>query len=91
MSRRAFLAAAVCAALLLGAAAPAAPPDYPVRFMKVDALKALLDSRARVDVIDVRGPAQYAELHIAGARSMPLGTVDARAREVPKTGRVVLY
>ena len=91
MRRRALLTAAVASAVLLGAAAPAAPPDYPVTFIKVDALKTLVDRAARVDIIDVRGPAQYAEMHINGARSIPLNTIDARAAEISRTGRVVLY
>lgn len=91
MSRRALLTGAVASALLLGAAAPAAPPDFPVRFIKVDALKALLDKGARVDVIDVRASAQYAEIHINGARSIPLRAVEERAGEISKTGRVVFY
>jgi hypothetical protein len=91
MSRRALLTAGVAATLLLGAAVPAAPPDYPVRYITVDALKALVDRGARVDIVDVRARAQYAELHINGARSMPLRTVEERAGEISKTGRVVLY
>jgi rhodanese-like protein len=89
--RRALLTVSVAGALLLGAAGPAAPPDYPVTFIKVDTLKALKDKGTTVDVIDVRAPAQFAEMHIDGARSIPLGTVTARAGEISKTGRVVLY
>ena len=91
MRRRLLLTAAVAGALLLGAAQPAAPPDYPVKLIKVDDLRALLDKREKVDVIDVRAPAQYTEMHIDGARSIPLRTVDARAEEISKTGRVVFY
>jgi hypothetical protein len=89
--RRTLLAGAVASALLLGAAGPAAPPDHPVRFIKVDALKTLLDQKVRVDVIDVRAAAQFAELHIDGARSIPLRSVEERAAEISKTGRVVFY
>jgi rhodanese-related sulfurtransferase len=57
----------------------------------VDALKALLDRRVRADIIDVRHWPQYVEMHIKGARSMPLSSVSARAQELPKTGLVVFY
>jgi rhodanese-related sulfurtransferase len=76
--------------LLLGAA-PAAPPDAPVNFVSVDELKALLDGGARADIIDVRTWDVYQEMHITGARSMPIRAVEARAREISKTGLVVLY
>jgi 3-mercaptopyruvate sulfurtransferase SseA len=79
-------------ALLLGAAQPAAPPEYPVKFIKVDDLKAQLDQGEKVGIYDVRTPDAYAELHIKGARNLPLRQVEARApKEVPKNGRVVLY
>jgi rhodanese-related sulfurtransferase len=80
------------ALVLLGAAEPAAPPDYPVAFIKVDELKADLDRGAKIDIIDVRGWDQYTDLHIKNARSMPLRTVPARApKEITRTGRVVFY
>jgi rhodanese-related sulfurtransferase len=81
----------VAAAVLLGAAAPAAPPDYPVNFIKVDELKAELDRGVRADIIDVRHWNAYVEMHIKGARSMPLRAVESRAREIPRTGLVVFY
>jgi len=78
-------------ALLLAGAAPAAPPEYPVSYIKVDELKALLDRGVTADVIDVRKWDQYVELHIEGARSMPLRAVPARAHEISRTGLVVFY
>ena len=76
--------------LLLGAA-PAAPPDVPVNFISVDELKAMVDKGARVDIIDVRTWDAYQEMHIKNARSMPLRSLEARAREISKTGNVVFY
>jgi rhodanese-related sulfurtransferase len=83
--------AIVAAAIVMVGAAPAAPPDSPVSFITVDALKALLDRRVRADIIDVRHWPQYVEMHIKGARSMPLSSVSERAQELPKTGLVVFY
>ena len=76
--------------LLLGAA-PAAPPDVPVNFISVDELKAMVDKGVRVDIIDVRTWDAYQEMHIKNARSLPLRSLEARAREISKTGNVVFY
>ena len=81
----------VAAAILLIGAAPAAPPDYPVSFIKVDELKAALDRGTKADLIDVRHWDAYVEMHIKGARSMPLRSVEPRAYEISKTGLVVFY
>jgi 3-mercaptopyruvate sulfurtransferase SseA len=77
--------------LLFATAAPAAPPEYPVNFIKVDELKGLLDRGTKADIIDVRHWEQFVESHIKGARSMPLRVVNDRASEIPKTGLVVFY
>jgi rhodanese-related sulfurtransferase len=76
---------------LLASAAPAAEPDYPVSFISVDELKAALDRGVKADVIDVRHQEAYVDMHITGARSMPLPSVPARAREIRKSGLVVFY
>ena len=88
--RRALVPVISAGILLLGAA-EAAPPDYPVSFIKVDELKAKLDAGARVDVIDVRHWPEYEALHIKGARSMPVRSITERSAEISKTGLVVFY
>lgn len=85
------VACAAAAAFLLIGAAPAAPPDYPVAFISVADLKAHLDGGGRADIIDVRKWDQYVQVHIKGARSMPLRIVADRAYEITKTGLVVFY
>ena len=85
------VAIAVTAGVLLLGAAPAAPPDRPVKFLHVDELKALVDAGTRVDIIDVRHWDAYVMSHIKGARSMPVRVVADRAGEISKTGRVVFY
>ena len=77
--------------LLVASAAPAAPPDYPANFIKVDELKRVLDRGTKADIIDVRHWEQFVEGHIKGARSMPLRVVNERAAEISKTGLVVFY
>jgi 3-mercaptopyruvate sulfurtransferase SseA len=88
--RRALVPVIVSGILLLGAA-QAAPPDYPVSFIKVDELKAKLDGGAKADVIDVRHWPEYESMHIKGARSMPLRSLTERSGEISKTGLVVFY
>ena len=89
--RRAMVPALATAIVLLGAA-PAAPPDAPVNFIKVDELKAALDRGEKADIIDVRHWDSYVEMHIKGARSMPLRVIEERAsKEISKTGIVVFY
>ena len=81
----------VAGSVLLLGAAPAAPPDLPVNFISVDELKAMVDRGARVDIIDVRAWDAYQEMHIKGARSIPVRAVETRAGEISKTGNVVFY
>ena len=50
--RRALIGMVV--GVLLAGAAPAAPPEAPVSFIKVDELKELLDRGTKADIIDVR-------------------------------------
>ncbi|MBI1736764.1 MAG: rhodanese-like domain-containing protein [Candidatus Rokubacteria bacterium] len=86
-----LVASTAAAAFLLVGAAPAAPPDYPVAFIAAADLKAHLDGGGRADIIDVRKWDQYVQVHIKGARSMPLRVVADRAHEITKTGLVVFY
>jgi hypothetical protein len=88
---RLALGSVVAAAIVLIGAAPAAPPDHPVNFITVDELKAALDGGQKWDIIDVRNWDAYVEMHIKGARSMPLRSVERRASEISKTGFVVFY
>jgi rhodanese-related sulfurtransferase len=88
---RGLLGVVITASILLLGAAPAAPPDAPVNFIKVDELKTLVDQGHRIDLIDVRHWQSYVEMHIKGARSMPLRVIEARASEISKTGLVVFY
>ena len=88
---RRTLVPVITAGILLLGAAQAAPPDYPVTFIKVDELKAKLDGGARADVIDVRHWPEYEAMHIKGARSMPLRSISERSAEISKAGLVVFY
>jgi rhodanese-like protein len=91
VSLRKAVIPAVAVAALLVSAAPAAQPDYPVSFISVDELKAALDGGGKADIIDVRHWDAYVDMHITGARSMPLRAVPERAPEIRKSGLVVFY
>lgn len=44
-----------------------------------------------VVVLDVRSPAEYAAGHIPTARSIPIGELEGRLRELPKRRQIVAY
>ncbi len=54
----------------------------------IDQLKQAMSEGAVV--LDVREPDEYAEGHVAGARSLPLSELSARALEVPEDQVVYL-
>lgn len=83
--------ALVIGAALWVSAAPADDPEVPLGFISVDELKAHMDRRQPVDLIDVRTWDQYVKRRIKGARSMPLRAVPGRMNEIKKTGLVVFY
>ena len=87
--RVSLIAVAVSGMLLLGASS-AAPPDFPVTYISVEELKALVDRKQPAVVIDVRTRPEFDALHIAGARSIPLRNVRERAGQIPRNGLVVL-
>jgi rhodanese-related sulfurtransferase len=88
--RRAVIPLVIVASLAVSAA-PAAQPDYPVRFISADELKSALDRGVKADIIDVRHWEAYVDMHIKGARSIPLRAVPERASQIGRTGLVVFY
>ena len=88
---RTMLAILVAAGVLLLGAAPASPPEPPANFISVVELKKLIDGGTRADLIDVRHWDSYVEMHIKGARSIPVRSIEPRSSEISKTGLVVFY
>jgi len=87
-----FFTALAVAALLLGAApAPADDPEVPEKYISVDQAKALVDKREPVLFVDVREKPQYDDLHIRGARNVPLDSFRSHLREIPHKGLVIVY
>jgi rhodanese-related sulfurtransferase len=72
-------------------AAPADDPDVPEKYASVDEVKAMLDQKRPISFIDVRPKDQYDELHIRGAKSIPVREMPGRLAEVPRRDLVVLY
>jgi hypothetical protein len=83
--------ALIAGAVLWLGAAPAGDPEVPLAFISVDELKAHMDKKLPVDLIDVRTWGEYVKRHIKGARSMPLRALPSRAHEIKKTDLVVFY
>ena len=52
--------------------------------VSLDEIKALLESGEKLNIIDVREPAEYAFGHLPGAISIPAGELDARLQELDK-------
>ncbi len=67
-------------------AAPVASP-----LIAPAALKAMLASRIKFVLVDVRRPEEFSAGHIDGAILMPLETIDAAYRNLPKDTRLVVY
>ncbi len=85
--------AGVCfvAMLLVAAVAPAGDAEVPEKYVSVDEAKGMLDAGKRLVFIDVRDREQFAEMHIRGARNIPLRELPRRLAEVPRTEPVTLY
>jgi hypothetical protein len=65
--------------------------DIPVELIRVKQVAQLLSDRAPVTLVDVRSRQEYLIRHIKGALSIPIDSIDARSREIPRDGLVVLY
>lgn len=48
-------------------------------------------SGGRVQLVDVRSPGEFARGHIAKAKLIPLGELEARHGELKKDGDIILY
>jgi hypothetical protein len=77
----------------LSQAAQLSPPgeDIPIELIRVKQVAQLLSDGASVTLVDVRSRQEYLIRHIKGALSIPIDTIDARTRDIPREGIVVLY
>src|SRR5207237_7005943 len=66
----------------------AAPEGVPT--ISVRELKAKIDNKEALTLIDVREPFEYEIARIEGSRLIPLGELESHLSELPKTGTLVL-
>ncbi len=85
------LALVLMTGLSLGGQAPMPGSDIPIELIRVKQVAQLLSDGAQVVLVDVRSRQEYLIRHIKGALSIPIDSIDARAREIPRDGLVVLY
>jgi rhodanese-related sulfurtransferase len=87
------LSSALIAALLLvagiGFAGHGTEDD--VTTVTAEQVKAYLDAKESLVLIDLRPPAEFQKARLPGARSVPMKELEKRLREIPQSGRVVLY
>lgn len=88
---RLVAACLVAVALSWVSPAPADDPEVPEKYMSVDEVNALLQQKKPVTFIDVRPKDQFDELHIRGARHIPLTELPRRLAGLSKQDLLVLY
>jgi hypothetical protein len=65
--------------------------DIPIELIRVKQVAQLLSDSAPVVLVDVRSRQEYLIRHIKGALSIPIDSIEARSRDIPRNGIVVLY
>lgn len=64
---------------------------YPtIRRISVTEAKERLENGSAI-IVDVRGAEEYAESHIANARSLPLSDLQSRYRELAPNSEIITY
>jgi Rhodanese-like domain len=79
------------AGLAQAAQLPLPGGEIQIELIRVKQVAQLLSDRAPVALVDVRSRQEYLIRHIKGALSIPIDSIDARSREIPREGIVVLY
>lgn len=86
-----ILAAVTLAASLIASAQAGHDYEEPVDFIPQDQVKRLVDIGEDVIFIDMRSPEDFAKGRLPGAKSIPIGVLGQRWKEIPTSGRVILY
>lgn len=87
----AVVAAGIAGLSLPAQAAPSAAEATAVPLIEPAALKKLMAGKTAYFLIDVRTNAEFAAGHIDGAILMPLDTLPATYRRIPKGVKLVVY
>ena len=64
--------------------------DHEVPLLSVQELKQKMDARESFTLIDVREPWEYEIVQIDGSRLIPLGELEERLKEVPRSGIIIV-
>ena len=85
-TRLLVLVSALAGALPAGAQAPAAPAARmpAVQVVTGEQLKAFMDAKKKMVVVDTRTPDEFAQARIAGSVNIPAGFVRALSNRLPK-------
>lgn len=86
-----LMAAAVFAAAVSVTAYAGHDFEEPVDFVTPEQVKRLLDIGEEIAFIDMRSAAEFAKGHLPNAKSIPIDALGHRWKEIPTSGRVVLY
>lgn len=65
--------------------------DDDVVTVTAEQVKGFLDAREKMVLIDLRPLAEFQKSRLPSARSLPMKELEKRFREIPQSGRVVLY
>ena len=65
--------------------------DDDVVTVTAEQVKGFLDAREKMVLIDLRPAVEFQKSRLPGARSVPMKELEKRFREIPQSGRVVLY
>ena len=59
--------------------------------ISIQEVKALIDKRADVMIVDVRGHRSYQQKHLQTSVSVPVGELENRHQELPKNKLIIFY
>lgn len=77
--------------IVMNPGGPQPPFESDAEYIKVDAVKAQLDRKATMIIVDARPPADYARMHVAGAISIPFYDSEPFAKQLPKDRYILTY
>ena len=72
-------------------AAEAGHDEEYIDTIPAERVKRLADSGEKIFFVDLRSLNEFQKIRLPGARSIPIGELQKRFAEIPKSGRVILY
>jgi 3-mercaptopyruvate sulfurtransferase SseA len=65
--------------------------DIPIEFITAEDVKQRIEAGAPQVLIDIRSHGDFQQMHLPGAISIPLKTLEERVKDIPRETPVVLY